>query len=348
MILTLDKFKEKLIELNEASWSYGNEVLYKIALDPKDIQDKKKLEGTIWLIGRAYAASPQRRSYGTTTNNIGYVNLNGDKNLKTRPIWPVKTQNDGREGFFGEIANNFDTSCIDGLIKDYHTKNLEYKFDLSDSDMKLLNTSINAVLSFNEKLSESIELFDQVPSGSDFKCNNHVSFSSKFLHFYFPNIIFIIDSFACNGGCAIFNGDEDNHKRYIETPANKEDYFKNEIYKEFQKLEINKIRLKITISPSEDPEKDEIKENDDGDNIKAANYINHCIRSYLMGCFLKNNGINPISYIKGKTDFRPMPRLTDTIFLNIKKELTKKEKDYQDLLDNIFYHPSTATSNNLH
>ena len=183
--LTLDKFKEKLIELNEASWSYGNEVLYTMAENPDHLQDKKKLEGAIWIIGRAYAASPQRRSYGTTNNDIGYINLNGDENLKKRPIWPVKTQNDGREGFFGEIANNFDTSCIDGLIKDYHTKNLKYEFNLSDNDIKLLRTSMNAVLYFNDNLSRSIEKFDKVPAQSNIKCNNHISFQANFFIFIF-------------------------------------------------------------------------------------------------------------------------------------------------------------------
>lgn len=341
MILTLDKFKEKLIKLNEASWSYGNEVLYKMAENPDHLQDKKKLEGGIWIIGRAYAASPQRRSYGTTNNDIGYVNLNGDENLKKRPIWPVKTQNDGREGFFGEIANNFDISCIDGLIKDYHTKNLKYEFNLSDIDIKLLRTSINAVLSFNDNLSRSIEKFDKVPTQSNIKCNNHISFSSKFLHFYFPNIIFIIDSFAFNGGCYLFNGSEEK-KRYIEIPADDNHFFDNTVYKEFKSCSVNDIFKKLTGSKNNDIKESEIKETDDSDNIKDTNYIKHCIRSYLMGCFLEKEGINPISYIKGKETFCPMPRLTDTIFLNIKKELTGKEQKYETLLNEKFYIPNQA------
>ena len=61
-----------------------------------------------------------------------------------------------------------------------------------------------------------------------------------------------------------------------------------------------------------------------------------------MGCFLKKEGINPISYIKGNEAFCPVPRLTDTIFLNIKKELTEKEQKYETLLNEKFYTPNQA------
>ena len=62
-ILSIEGFNKELEKINANSWGYGNEILYLMAKDPQDLTDKAKLAGAIWLIGRAYAASPQRRSY---------------------------------------------------------------------------------------------------------------------------------------------------------------------------------------------------------------------------------------------------------------------------------------------
>ena len=45
-------------------------------------------------------------------------------------------------------------------------------------------------------------------------CSNHISFCSKFLHFYFPLSVFIIDSYAFDGSddtyssCRVRRGNE--------------------------------------------------------------------------------------------------------------------------------------------
>ena len=362
------EFKTRINSLNQNSWGFGNEVLYLMTKDPRDIKNKDKLEGTIWLIGRAYSASPQRRNYGKKCNPNG----------KKCPIWPIKTQNDGREGFFGEVAKQLDTSCLDSLINDYHKKSLAYKYDLtvtqteekkkdgtvktitksvtlSDEDKDLLINSIVAVLSFNQALSRSIEKFDRVPNNrSDIKCNNHISFSSKYLHFYFPNVVFIVDSFAYNGGCYHFNGNDLTKIRYLEEILEKNKLEKS-VYDDFNKTFGKKsfvneiiegilrdVQTKLSTLQSENnAENDkEIKDsNDNDDKLTNKNYIAHCVRSYLLGVYLKNNNIVPHNVILSDKTLCPMPRLTDTVFLNIKKDLTAKEKDYQKVLDDIYYNP---------
>lgn len=341
--MNLSKFKEKITDLNNTSWGFGNEILYQMAKDPDDLKDPPTLAGAIWLIGRAYAASPQRRSY--------------------KKLWPVTTQNDGREGFFDAIAKNMDLSCLNEfstsasfsfasqLQRDPKSEKIS-SLTFDDDDKELLINSIVTVLSFNQALGEAIEQFDRVPpskifQGKHIRCNNHISFASKFLHFYFPNTVFIIDNFAYNGACALFNGNAVDKKRYLEIPATNELYLKTDVYDEFPKSVVSKLckeltpeilrRWTRTDTASLEADDREVSASEQSDNLKAKHYVNHCIRSYLMGVFLTTNGIVPSCQIRTRPDFCPMPRLTDTVFLNVKKELNNNENKYQKKLDEIFY-----------
>lgn len=283
--------------LNKSSYFYGNEVLYRMAAE-SDIKDPDQLAGTMWLIGRSYAASPQRRSYGT------------DKETN----WPVRSDNDGRDQFFASIArhivDNEDLSFLEELEE-------SICFDNSDGDKAQLTTSIKAVLDFNAILSKAIQEFDFAPD--DETCNDHISFCSKFLHFYFPNSVFIIDTYARNGGINLYNP---SSVGYICSPERTDtynalmmqkdsDYFISDLYKHFQRAEVTRLSAKIA----------------DGaelaDKAEAKEYINHCVRSYLLGCKLKDT-IEPNDGLAGK-GLWSMPRLIDTVFLNIKGKLTKDE-----------------------
>lgn len=360
--MNLEEFINKIKEINDNSWGYGNEILYLMGKDITALNDPQKLAGAIWIIGRSYAASPQRRSYGNTENtNHEYFNITG-KATEKRPIWPVKTQNDGREGFFDEIAKKMDVSCLDEFIKNYHKNSLCYYYspniELKNNkievdlgkDKNLLINAIVSVLSFNRELSKSIEKFDNVPetrvhNGCEIKCNNHISFASKFLHFYFPNLIFIIDGFAYNGGNALFNGST-KKKRYLETPADENNFFEEEIYKNFSKAIVKSIvddistEINTKLGTVKCEKDDNIQSGDDDEKIEGGNYIQHCVRSYLLGVFLQSQSIKPQKYIDSEDQFRPMPRLTDMIFLNIKKPLCEKEVKYNDILNSLYYNPS--------
>lgn len=378
--MNTEDFYNELKNISKTSYGYGNEILYKMGEKPTDLKNKEKLSGAIWLIGRSYAASPQRRSYGT---------FKYDENGKqeSRAKWPVKTQNDGREGFFDDIAGNLNLESLAifrDLIENYHEKNLCYKFknltitrrenktktldtcSIDEDDKKLLIESITAVLAFNKVLGEALEKFDEVPDTKkyknerygaeyDVKCNSHISFASKFLHFYFPNIIFIIDNFAYNGASALLSGNISDKQRYIVVPPTDKKYFEQDVYDRLEEFgfcsdvvrklssdikkevieKLNDLFPKNTANDLGEHTTDSSSVSDDN-KLDGSHYISHCVKSYLMGVFAKENTIEPAKCIKEEPTFCPASRLTDAIFLNIKKPLTETEKNKQDELKKEF------------
>lgn len=285
-------------QLNENTYFYGNEVLYKMAAE-SDILIPEQLSGAMWLIGRSYAASPQRRSYPNH--------------------WKVRPDNDGRDQFFSFIANRIP---LDNLLPaDKH-----FSYDGGDDDLSLLTQSAAMVLQFNLSLSKAIEQFDNAPSST--YCTNHISFCSKFLHFYYRHTVFIIDSYAQNGATLLFGGYRKNKGRYLCVP-NRDDildqppihYFKEDVYQKFSKADVQGLASSIELDLAELLTH---YTNRKPDNAKA--YIAHCVRSYLLGCALKEEGIAPSSRLAGDP-FRSYPRLIDTVFLNIKSECTSKKSE---------------------
>lgn len=298
-------FLEAVKILNKNSSFYGNAVLYKMAAK-SDISDDSQLAGAMWLIGRSYAASPQRRSYSKESK------------------CSVRPDNDGRDGFFKYIAKEMDASCL---------KDMPEELPFSEVALNKLAASIAAVLNFNLALSKAIEKFDKAPDKAI--CNNHISFCSKFLHFYYPQSVFIIDTYAETGAISLFNGVADKHWRYICNPDDEATYdplkvqqnhtkysFIGEVYKEFNKNTVNKYVEKL----NNDPKIEEIIKKYSERNPNAAqNYIAHCVRSYLLGCKL-NGAVEPwVSLMEENERILSMPRLTDTVFLNIKRSLSQSE-----------------------
>ena len=349
------KFNEKISEINDNSWGYGNEILYLMGSDTNGLDDDDKLSGAIWLIGRSYAASPQRRNYGKTKTGEKYTNNYGES--VTRPIWPVKTQNDGREGFFDAVAQNLDVSCLND-IRNCHLHDEKYCYDTvpceennyaaNAHDIELLAKSIDAVLTFDKNLSLSIENFDLADrltdgkfKGEEVACNRHISFASKFLHFYFPHLVFIIDSFANNGGSWLFNGDTENKKRYIIDPPTATEYFEADVYGHFESKAIKELKKKIQAKLSAASTASDSETVDTDEKIKENHYITHCARSYILGCYIKNKTtITPKDLIRFNSplfSLQSMPRLTDAIFLNIKKAPMPKDEQYAQSLWDTFY-----------
>ncbi|MBQ7320104.1 MAG: hypothetical protein IJW97_08030 [Clostridia bacterium] len=342
--MNITEFNEELQSINVGSWGYGNEILYCMTRDPRDLTDKDKLTGAIWLIGRAYAASPQRRSYGgTMENTVGYIDTAG-KTPERCPVWPVRTQNDGREGFFDEIADKLKAlieadAAFQAMISNYAEHPTPYRYDRSDADVEALAESIRIVLRYNIFLSQALESFDHVPAGNCFNgnriyCSNHISFSSKFLHFYFPHRVFIIDTFARDGGKSLFNGnaaDEHRHRAFYDAPPLATDVFGDDVYAQFSKIEAKRIYGTVAAFPDVHRICEIYDSRSRGsvalsnDNLTVKDYIEHCIRSYLLGCYLTHTArIQPINQIKyaAAPSISSMPRLTDAIFLNIKSPLS--------------------------
>ena len=352
--MNIIQFNEELNNINKNSWGYGNEILYCMAKDPNDLKDKDKLAGAIWLIGRAYAASPQRRSYGTMDDNsLGYIKSDGKIATKC-PIWPVRTQNDGREGFFDEIATQIISDAnFKQWLRCNSNHSTTYKYDLSDVDADRLAKSIITVLQFNILLSKALEAFDDVPMNNDFEgnkvfCSNHISFSSKFLHFYFPHSVFIIDNFARDGGTLLFGGYSKEKHRGLYDPHNStSNPFEEAIHKEFKKTDVSTLYQKIAQNASvkEIIKEYETRKRQDstatGDNSTVKDYIEHCIRSYLLGCYIADKtkaNITPSDQIRYNKPYSiaPMPRLTDAILLNIKEPISNSISKHFDSIKRIF------------
>lgn len=352
--MNIQEFNAELEEINKNSWGYGNEILYCMAQNPHDLKDKDKLAGAIWLIGRAYAASPQRRSYGTMDDNLlRYIKADGKLASKC-PIWPVRTQNDGREGFFDEVADNIIGNYdFEEWLNGLSTFSELYKYNCSPTDIDKLTKSIIAVLQFNILLSKALEKFDEVPPKNVFGkyrvfCSNHISFSSKFLHFYFSHTIFIIDNFARDGGKLLFAGYNTNKPRGLYEPRNaKSNPFEKSIYDEFNKADvlnlynsiINDQTIKIIIDEYDKRKRQDSTET--GDNSTVKDYIEHCIRSYLLGCYIADkskSNITPREQIKYNKPYSifSMPRLTDAILLNIKEPISNSISKHFDSIKRIF------------
>ena len=183
------KFRAIFEEINNISSSVGNEALY-TACAKSNLNDKNDLCGMMWLIGRSYAASPQRRSYGLSKRLIEkeIINKNGEKIKKARPVWLVKTENSGNGDFFLKLAeyimnwqpqNNTNSTeekvVYDALIARINEiKNQTYKFNKESfyEDVELLVKSIEAVSRFNRLVKRGTEKFDMVPDDHRHKISN--------------------------------------------------------------------------------------------------------------------------------------------------------------------------------
>ena len=288
--MNYEGFLNAIRELNENSYFYGNEILYKLA-EESDLHDERHLAGMMWLIGRSYAASPQRRSYAKK--------------------WPVRQDNDGRDQFFSYISHALELP----VLLDKH-EGLSY-CDLNE-DMKLLTASVNMVLQFNLALSAAIEQFDGV--SGNIHCTNHISFCSKFLHFYHQHAVFIIDTYAQNGAAWLFGGYHQKKRTYIcVTDADNMDdrqntyCFDKSVYEPFSRKKVTELTNLMGQELA-----DLLKQYQGRKPENAKAYMEHCVRAYLLGCELKRSDIIPSAQLAGEA-FRSMPRLIDTVFLNIKR-----------------------------
>lgn len=184
-----DLFNEEMIkESFKADCDIGNKTLY--ALCEKyplyDNPGEDALSGQIWLIGRAYAASPERRHYK----------------------WLGKTKKDNNPGQGGNGLDIFFKSLAQELLNDPEFEKIvdfikvnrerHYDFDYSEKDIGLLLQVGDIVNSFNNVLKESIKRVDKnfMKAHPDAEINNFISFSSKYMHFQLRNVVFIKDSIS--------------------------------------------------------------------------------------------------------------------------------------------------------
>ena len=304
--------------------SVGNQLLYQLCSNyPIRERNKDGIAAQMWLIGRSYAASPERRDY-----DVPFVWTNSGNGLDSYfELLADELLSDKFKEELNSIINLFPNS------PDSHDG---YTFD-NNNDIDVLTNSIQAVLAFNNLLkavrlnvdfgedeNSAKKVFDEclnILSNKKGKednnkrekiqafCNDHennlyqtvksnqknmISFCSKFLHFHFPNYVFIIDSLT-------------------------EAHFKGKNKKVFK---FYKNESEITIS------NDEVKQFIDQSNVKniinnldfstknisddpQMKYIKHCAREYLLAIKI-NNSIKNDENVKFETY---IPRVIYTYML---------------------------------
>ncbi len=306
--------KSAVASLN-GSFSFGNHILYNMCSDVKtDISNPDHLGDMIWLIGRAYAASPERRTYGYEKDKNG--NLKKSTDDKWIPLWKATNADDGKGGYFTKIAKYITESPKFNEFKKIvdNIKNATYIFDGSDNDIAMICNGIYAVYLYNQLIREASEDFDGlndetnpnavIAKKANARCKNQISFCSKFIHFCCPNIVFIIDQYSLDGGKKLIPQKRLSYKPKFEKLSNtfEELDFVNLLSEYKKKLVAVKRMLadqkNISFLAESIPKEDE----------KISSYIEHCVRAYCISQYLHNQQIENVT-----------PRLIDDLFLRIKK-----------------------------
>lgn len=279
----------KIIEniLNEGC-SFGNRLLYNMCVNipGQDWNDEVVLADKIWLIGRSYAASPERR-----------FSKKGE--IKTK-------QGDGTGEYFYEIAKSIMRNQENDFFPNDDSCNDEYSFDFSNNDLELLKNAIEAVSNFNKKIKIASEAYDGGILDSEYY-KNQVSFCSKFLHFHYPNSIFIIDSTVYEGA------------KYLWSTRSKSDaIISGEVCVKNKGVSAKEKGLyKIFNNPKYiDFENDITSFTETVCDCKKARdcikeYGKHCLRAYMTGCLIK--------HCCKETPKSNYPRVIDTFLQKVKK-----------------------------
>ena len=166
--------------------SFGNQTLYDMC-KKGNMLNADELADEIWLIGRSYAASHERR----------FANRIGDL-----------TRGRGTGDYFKHIAKYL-ISQPDFLSLVSKIKSLTpLNFDCSPNDFSNLCSSIQCVEELNELIKAASKDYDRVYNPR-ILCpptvyKNQISFCSKFLHFQMPENFFIIDTFTFEAGKQLF------------------------------------------------------------------------------------------------------------------------------------------------
>lgn len=310
MKFVVKSFLEHIDEVNDTNYMYGNEILYKMCditkIIPCNSSDKDKIKNfgsAIWLIGRSYAASPERRQ-------------------------GAKNNGEGLGDFFTDLAENIvaDKQYPEFLdIIDYlKGEDYSYKYDFNSStisdlkhDLDLLFKSAKCVQVLNEMIKRSVQKID----GTD-TARNNISFCSKFLHFLIPNIVFIIDSYSYNGAVSLFKGRKKGIFFEAESIAKIKrleiDEFAREFFSDWYSKIYNGIQIDneakkysiYTINGKMSSLTDNV--------ISIRNYVFHITRAYCLAHYLKENDKTTAMQIEGDLTSCYMPRLVDSVLMRIK------------------------------
>ena len=277
--LLADKIDEIIV--NEVS--FGNKLLYAMCVDKEGQEwgNASRLADKLWLIGRAYTASPERRFTKKEKSSNDY-------------------HGDGTGLFFEEVASNIIraesykniVSSVQGL------QNLQ--FDGTGKDFTQLRNSILCVIEFNALLKVALQQFDESCGAHHEKeeYKNHISFCSKFLHFHAPYSIFILDYFTEEGAKTLVGSCRRQPWVLKDIHLNAE--VCKPFFEMFEKLLNYKPIDELVSAIQDDKEKE-----------WAKRYYLHSMREYAIGRFIKEHVMfNPEVY---------MPRLVDSVCQQVRK-----------------------------
>ena len=250
-------YKEENSYINESeSISIGNKVLYDLCKSYPMNDDVNGMIAKLWLIGKSYSTSIDRRNYGKEYSkiDIGGTKLN------------LNTGSNGTDSYFKTVSNTIinDEEYQNLLDKIYELKNKKFNYIFKD-DKEILEEICNLIFKFNSIIRRSIEKVDENAlkefenKNAKFKQDrnliNFISFSSKFLHFHLPNIVFIIDQFSSNHAKSIIN------KKIVLKDSNRNIIF------EISKLNVKTIKYQ-------------------SNNYKEKDYVHHVEKCYAIMCKL--------------------------------------------------------------
>ena len=225
------KLKNKMIPYPE---EIGNKILYDMCSKFTSNTKAENVSAKSWLIGRSYAVSPQRR-----------------KNAKK-----FGTKYDY---FFDNFGNEFasveEAKEVDATIT--KLKNKKFKGDFI-KDKEIILGALKLINLFNMTVKKVISKLDDCESEETF---DYPSFSSKYLHFHCPKVVFIYDSYSNRESARIFK-----------ELKNSTD---NNLLKQINEL------------------KTDVKSEGLNSNERFKAYINHYIRCYFISIYCGEKVLTP-------------------------------------------------------
>ena len=306
---------KEAIETLDGSFGFGNGILYDMcSSSTTDLSNPYHLSDMIWLIGRAYAASPERRTYGYEKDVDG--KLKKDTKDKWIPLWKATNADDGKGDYFISIARDIvNSKNFNSLLKIVSAiKDSTYSYDNGESDIAALSNGIYAVYLYNALIRDASEEFDglNLPDNpkavaakkSGARCKNQISFCSKFLHFHCPGIVFIIDQYSFEGGKRVIPLRKLSCAPKFETDSKELVPLEAVTLKNAYQEVLMKVTAQLKKLDSNLFENDTISNEEE----KILSYVYHCTRAYCVA-----------KHLRDQINLMVNPRLIDDLFLRIKK-----------------------------
>ncbi len=305
-------------ETLNGSFSFGNGILYGMCSNPTtDLSNPEHLSDMIWLIGRAYAASPERRTYGYVRGEDGKLKKTSDN--KRLPLWKATNANDGKGDYFISIARDIAKSPkFRSLLETVNAvKGFTYSYDNGESDIAALSNGIYAVYLYNNLIRDASEEFDGLNASDDpeasaakeagARCKNQISFCSKFLHFHCPGTVFIIDQYSLEGGKRVIPLGKLSYDPKFEIASKELVSLESVNLKDAYKDVLKNVIKQLNSVDHNLFENDTVSDEEE----KIRSYIEHCTRAYCVAKYLND--------VKDQINLTVTPRLIDDLFLRIKK-----------------------------